>query len=250
MSAILDALRRGHARVTPPRPNPGAAHTDAVLQTFGYTRFNPAAPVNRLRRLVGYLLSAVVFAITLWTVAVWSAQASTARRPLPPSAKARPASAETHNNLGVLYREKGLLDAAARHFQRAIAIDPRDTRARNNLGLVLVRQRRFAAAAIQFHAALATDPKSIEALVNLSTVEKESGRRDRARTWLVRALEIDGRSADAHYNLARLEDEAGNAPDAVTHYRAFLQCGATTRPALVKEVQRRLEEILVSASGF
>ena len=31
---------------------------------------------------------------------------------------------EAHNNLGVLYRDKGLLDDAVRHFQRAIAINP------------------------------------------------------------------------------------------------------------------------------
>ncbi len=88
---------------------------------------------------------------------------------------------EAHNNLGVLYRDKGLYDDAIRHFQRAIAINPRYARARNNLGVVYLSQRKFDTAATQFHAALAIDPKNVESMVNLSTVEKESGRREQAQ---------------------------------------------------------------------
>ena len=43
---------------------------------------------------------------------------------------------EAHNNLGLLYRDKGLYDDAIQHFQRAIAINPAYARARNNLGVV------------------------------------------------------------------------------------------------------------------
>lgn len=150
---------------------------------------------------------------------------------------------EAHNNLGLLYRDKGLLDDAVREFQRAIAIEPRYARARNNLGVVYLTQRKLDAASSEFHAALALDPRNVESLVNLSTVEKDSGRKEEARTALVRALEIDSRSAEAHYNLGLLEDEAGRSERALAHYKAFIQYGAAGYPTLVAEVRKRVEAL-------
>ena len=62
MSLILDALRGGAPRTTP-RPNSNAAQTDAVLQTLGYGRFSATSPLNSIKRLLGYLLVGILFAI-------------------------------------------------------------------------------------------------------------------------------------------------------------------------------------------
>jgi hypothetical protein len=70
MSIILDALRRERGRQTP-GPNPNAAQTDAVLHTLGYGRFNPTTPLNRLKRVLGYLAVAFVLAMVLWFTVVW-----------------------------------------------------------------------------------------------------------------------------------------------------------------------------------
>src|SRR5688572_23263908 len=75
MSIILDALRRGRGRQTPV-PNPNAAQTDAVLQTLGYGKFNPATPFNRIKRLLVYLALGIVFAIALWAVVIWITEVS------------------------------------------------------------------------------------------------------------------------------------------------------------------------------
>ena len=150
---------------------------------------------------------------------------------------------EAHNNLGLLYGDKGLLIDAAREFHRAIAIDPKYGRARNNLGVLLLSERQPDAAAAQFHAALSLDPTNVESLVNLSIVERELGRRQAARQLLQNGLEIDAGSAEAHYNLGLLEDEAGNRDQALIHYRAFLRQGAAAYPALVEEVRKRVGEI-------
>ena len=48
-----------------------------------------------------------------------------------------PRCAGAHNNLGVLYQNKGLYDEAIREFQRATFIDPHYDKARNNLGVAL-----------------------------------------------------------------------------------------------------------------
>ena len=393
MSIILDALRRGRGKPAP-GPNPNAAQTDAVLQTLGYGRLNPATPLNRLKRGVGYLILAAVAAVALWALVIWlthaymysptatdaavapsagkpapiQAQAPNppapsavtpqssgaaptdpavhettvvarppapapghaAQPPLPSASVARSAPAprvpepaadasnrflvqnsqrvivpgslpvmpagapsrpstsnaaggngptvttgddhfarammyqrlgdfenalvsyrqvlqrddlnvEAHNNLGVLYRDKGLLEDASRHFQRAIAINPGYARARNNLGVVYLAQRKPDMSASQFHAALAIDPRNVESMVNLSTLEKESGQHDEARRWLTRALAIDPRNPEAHYNMGLIDDEAGNQTQAQAHYRAFLQYGAASHPSLVGDVRKRLE---------
>jgi Tfp pilus assembly protein PilF len=70
MSIILDALRRGRAAQAP-GPNRNAAQTDAVLQTLGYGRFSPTAPLNRLKRVLLLLGFAVVAGILIWVAVVW-----------------------------------------------------------------------------------------------------------------------------------------------------------------------------------
>jgi tetratricopeptide (TPR) repeat protein len=152
-------------------------------------------------------------------------------------------NAEAHNNLGLLYRDKGLLDDAVKEFQRAIAIDQRYAKARNNLGVAYLNQRKLDAASAEFNAALAIDPRNIESFVNLSTAEKEAGRLEAARSALTQALNIDARNAEAHYNFALIEDEAGNIEQALAHYRAFLQQGAASHPALVGEVRKRVDTL-------
>jgi tetratricopeptide (TPR) repeat protein len=152
-------------------------------------------------------------------------------------------NAEAHNNLGLLYRDKGLLADAAKELQRAIAINPQYARAHNNLGVVYLSQGKLDSASAEFREVLAVDPRNIEALVNFGVVEKEAGRRDAARTSLKTALDLDPRNADAHYNLALVEDEAGNAAQALVHYKAFLQYGAVAHADLMEDVRKRVDAI-------
>jgi len=97
MSIILDALRRGRGR-SAPGPKPNAAQTDAVLHTLGYGRFNPSTPFNRLKRLLGFAVLAVVAAIALWGAVVWMTQtsfkpaASGVQTPAPVATTSLPAS--------------------------------------------------------------------------------------------------------------------------------------------------------------
>ena len=72
MSIILDALRRERGKQTP-GPNPNAAQTDAVLHTLGYGRFKPNTPLNRLKRVSGYLALAIGLAAALWLAVMWLA---------------------------------------------------------------------------------------------------------------------------------------------------------------------------------
>ncbi len=59
-----------------------------------------------------------------------------ARRSLEQARRLDPADPHTHNNLGNVYRELGLLEQAAAAFQRALDIDPSLREARDNLDAV------------------------------------------------------------------------------------------------------------------
>jgi hypothetical protein len=74
MSIILDALRRGR-RTQAPAPNPNAAQTEVVLQTFGYGRFNATTRLHRLNRILAATALGLVLAFVLWATVIWITQA-------------------------------------------------------------------------------------------------------------------------------------------------------------------------------
>jgi Flp pilus assembly protein TadD len=150
------------------------------------------------------------------------------------------ASAEVHNNRGLLHQDRGNNDEAIRELRRAIALDPSYVKAHNNLGVAYSRSRELDDAAAELTVALEIDERNIESLVNLGLVQKAAGRTAEARELLRRAVSIDPRHAGSHYNLGLLADEGGDLLTAVTHYRAFLRYGTGRYPDLAARVRFRL----------
>jgi Tfp pilus assembly protein PilF len=146
-------------------------------------------------------------------------------------------NAQAHNNLGLLYQEKNLLQESARELQRAILIEPRNAGARNNYGVTLLMQGKPDEATAQFRSVLALDPQNLDALVNLALAQRAGGQVDVAKETLLSALTIAPRNAAAHYNLGQLYDQTNEPARAVEHYRKFLETvGAehATRAAAVR----------------
>jgi Tfp pilus assembly protein PilF len=152
-------------------------------------------------------------------------------------------NAAAHNNLGLLYQQKDLLDDAARSFQRAIIIDARYGLAHNNYGVTLLRQGRPEEAAVQFRTVLSLEPRNVDALVNLALAEKAAGRGEQARSTLLRALGASPRHAMAHYNLAVLHDDTGEHARALEHYRAFLEHAGADHADRTAGVRARVEAL-------
>jgi Tfp pilus assembly protein PilF len=151
--------------------------------------------------------------------------------------------AQAHNNLGLLYRDRHMLDDSARELERAAAIEPANAGTRNNYGVTLLEQNRADEAAIQFKAALALTPGSVDAMVNLALAQRNTGQPALARTTLLRALALDPSSAAAHYNLGQMYDRASEAAAALEHYRAFLENAGpeyASRAVAVRERVRAL----------
>ena len=149
-------------------------------------------------------------------------------------------NAQAHNNHGVLYQEKNLLDDSARELQRAVLIAPRNARAHNNYGVTLLRQGNIDAAAAELRTALTIDPGNVDAMINLALVEKAGGQPGLAKESLLRALAVAPRNAAAHYNLAVLFDDAFDTLRAIEHYRAFLDTASAEYAHRAPDVRARL----------
>lgn len=151
--------------------------------------------------------------------------------------------AQAHNNLGLLYQERNLLDESARELQRALVIEPRNAGTHNNYGVTLLKQGRLDEALGEFQTASGLAPRSVEALVNMALARRDAGQPAVAMETLVRALTLDPRNPAAHYNLAQLYDQADEAPAAVEHYRKFLETAGAEYASRVGAVRNRIDAL-------
>jgi tetratricopeptide (TPR) repeat protein len=144
-----------------------------------------------------------------------------------------PSDAGAHNNLGVLYYQKGLIEDAIAEFVRALELDPKMQVAQGNLDIAYresghydrriteLRERvrrhpedrdarwelgrahaalgRHADAIAEFQALLAWQPNDVPAMLQLGLAEKARGNLDTATDWLSRACAQDPTSAVARF---------------------------------------------------
>ncbi len=161
-------------------------------------------------------------------------------------------TAERHRNLAEKYRERGVLDAAYRHFNRAIAQNPRDAAAyeglarvwrdwglpelavgdahraayyapqsaaaRNTYGTIMQALGRLEDAKAAYELASWLDPKAAYAVNNLCYVAFLSGRIDSAIETCTKALNIDPTMKAARNNLALAYAAAGRVDLARAHF--------------------------------
>jgi tetratricopeptide (TPR) repeat protein len=144
-----------------------------------------------------------------------------------------PSDAGAHNNLGVLYYQKGLIEDAIAEFVRALELDSKmqvaqsnldiayresghydrritelrervrrhaeDREARWELGRALAALGRHPDAIAEFQALLAWQPSDVPAMLQLGLAEKARGNLDTATDWLARACRQDPASAVARF---------------------------------------------------
>lgn len=155
-----------------------------------------------------------------------------------------PADAGAHNNLGVVFFQKGLVEDAVAAFERALELDPRLEVARTNIRIAFehtghYRQRisdlvaRVAAepadddardalarsyllggeaanAAREWRAMLERYPSSVPLHMKLAYAEGEAGRGKEAEHLLTRALAMAPGEATIHARLAELRQARGD----------------------------------------
>jgi Tfp pilus assembly protein PilF len=123
-----------------------------------------------------------------------------------------------HVNLAVVLDERGDLDGANAHLERALVLRPDMVTARIALGNNLIRKGRPEEAMAQYRAAIAADPTSARALNNLGWLQLQLGRLDDAIDSLERALRIDPALATAENDLGMALARRGDNAAARGHF--------------------------------
>jgi tetratricopeptide (TPR) repeat protein len=127
----------------------------------------------------------------------------------------RPDSMLAYLRRGQTYRRRGDLDASARDFRSAAALDPTATRPLEELGDVLYQLQRYARAADAYERCLRLDDRSARVSGKLALARYRDGDIDAALATLTQTVRLDDRNADIHYLLGMCLREKARAPDAI-----------------------------------
>ncbi len=128
-----------------------------------------------------------------------------------------------HNNLGLALLQKGSVDEAFVHFQKALQINPDSAEAHNNLGSALLQKGKVDEAIAHYQKALQIKPDFAEAHNNLGNALLQKGSVDEAIAHFQKALQIKPDFAEAHNNLGSALLQKGSADEAISHYQKALQ---------------------------
>ncbi len=115
---------------------------------------------------------------------------------------------QAHYDLGVAFKEMGLLDEAIAEFQKALRSPPGRLRTAEALGSCFFDKGQFSVASTVMRRAVETDPASDDSKIALlywmGRCEEEMGRRDQALAWFQRVFALDIRFADVADRVERL----------------------------------------------
>jgi tetratricopeptide (TPR) repeat protein len=128
-----------------------------------------------------------------------------------------------HDNLGIARLNKGRMDEAMDHFQKALQINPDDAVACYNVGCVLLQKNKVDEAMDYFQKALQINPDNSEAHNNLGYALLQKDNVDEAMVHFQRALQINPDFEGAHNNLGMVLLQKGNVDEAMVHFQKALQ---------------------------
>jgi tetratricopeptide (TPR) repeat protein len=155
----------------------------------------------------------------------------------------KPEDAEAHNNLGAVYQEKGRWDDALAEYQTAARLDPALPQAHYGMGRVFEHQGRAADAIRAYQATIRHNPRHVDAHIALAGLYLARGDKAEAIDTFEAALRLAPDVPQGHYQVARLLDEAGRLPEALAHYRHFVELATPAQANARAWVEARIRAI-------
>jgi tetratricopeptide (TPR) repeat protein len=128
-----------------------------------------------------------------------------------------------HYSFGTVLVQKGNVDEAIAHFQKALQINPNDAGVCYNLGNALFQKGKVDEAIAQYQKALQIKPDFAEVCYNLGNALFQKGNVDEAIVHFQRALQINPDNAKAHNNLGSALLQKGDVDEAIAEYQKALQ---------------------------
>ena len=135
----------------------------------------------------------------------------------------RRALAHYYNNRGAELLAAGETDAAYRHMQASLDIDPDFASSWNNLGVVHLRKEDLRAAENAYLAALDLEPKHGPTLFNIVGLYRRLGDMERLDTYQRRLEKAQLADPFHQFLLAMESEERGDHPRAVLHYKRAIR---------------------------
>jgi tetratricopeptide (TPR) repeat protein len=134
-----------------------------------------------------------------------------------------PNHSEAHYNLGNALFRKGDVSGAIVQYQDALRRKPRDEKTHYNLGVAFLQQSDVNEAISEFQTALQITPDDIVVLNNLGNADFQEGNVDQAIRNYQQALKINPNDAKIHYNLGVVLTQKNDLDGAIAHFQKSLQ---------------------------
>ena len=158
-----------------------------------------------------------------------------------------PNHAEAHGDLGSLYCEKGEKGKALHHYEKAVALDPKNIIALRSLAdFYYVEMKKIDDAVCLYKKILSIKPEDVDALCVLGNLSMERQAFDSARQYYLQALLIDPTNEPAGTMMDALDSKglgsaAAESPDiALLEARRLVRKGETGRAIIKLETLIRL----------
>jgi tetratricopeptide (TPR) repeat protein len=137
--------------------------------------------------------------------------------------KIRPNNALIVTNIAATEDAQGKTDLAITDYKKAMQMDPKEPDAPFGLGMIYERQNKIDDAFALYEKVRELNPGYIGVYNNLGSIYVQKGDYASAEAMYKKAIDIDPFYQDAHYNLGFVEEKLGNLDAAVAEYQTTLQ---------------------------
>jgi tetratricopeptide (TPR) repeat protein len=138
------------------------------------------------------------------------------------AAKKSPQSARAHNNLGVLYKKMGFIDAAVREYTTAIQIKSDYSEAHSNLANAYIDKGYFENAITEYKRSIEISPFNETAHFNLGVAYGKMGLSRNAEMEYENVIRINNNNPHAHNNLGNIYEDRNFLEKAMAEYKLSL----------------------------
>lgn len=114
---------------------------------------------------------------------------------------------------GMAHHRSGQLAEAIECLEQLIALNPDDAAVHNNLGILYLDKGEPGAAEASYNRALELAPDAEDVISNMAILKKEAGDRDGSEALFRRLLEINPDDAETWYNLSGVKKFSNDDPD-------------------------------------
>jgi len=128
-----------------------------------------------------------------------------------------------HNNLANVLAQRGEIEKAITHYEKALAIQPKYPEAESNLGAALISQGRVEEGIGHYREALRLDPNLAEVHNNLGVALADQGKTEEAVSHYLKAVELKPDYAEAHNNLGNILADQGRFAEAIARFQEALR---------------------------